>query len=264
VNTSTSILKSVVSGDIEVLREKLAGGADPNESAPDRSRVTALMFAVMKRDDRSVRLLLEAGANVDAQDSNGWTALMHAVNKGDSACVTSLLNAGANVAIALPDGITVSNLAANGDPQVARAIGQAVKTWNEREAAKERVFSGNITLLICFRPADLHIEIWDDRDTALALGVSGTRINALIDKIVKLTFIDARCAPNNSAFQDLAKRCINLQEKFTELVKARNWQFGDEHWQVNTLSPIVLQELDTWIRDNVTRREFNIAFGSIR
>jgi len=83
----------------------LAAGADPNAAANHR-RSGPLHYAAdgyivgpawdPKRQVKTIRLLLKAGADMHARDKNGATALHRAVRTRCAAAVSSLLNAGAD------------------------------------------------------------------------------------------------------------------------------------------------------------------------
>lgn len=79
-------------GDIERVRQLLAGGVSPNEGA-------AITRAAFSDHGDIVRLLLESGANVNATDDLDNTALHHAVRWGRTDVVHMLLDAGADATI---------------------------------------------------------------------------------------------------------------------------------------------------------------------
>lgn len=72
--------------------------AESNDA--DENGITPLMLAAKEGNDWSVRMLLEAGADVNARDKDGWTALMYAVRyQNSSSIITMLQNGGAYLRI---------------------------------------------------------------------------------------------------------------------------------------------------------------------
>ena len=69
-------------GDVQVVVELLAGGADVNSKA--KNGVTALILAADKGHVDVISMLLENGADPNAQDRNGVTATMIAEYHGYS------------------------------------------------------------------------------------------------------------------------------------------------------------------------------------
>jgi len=90
---------------VGIARLLMAAGADPN-SATNHRRSTPLHYAAdgfitgpawdPKRQVKTLRLLLDAGADVHAQDKNGATPLHRAVRTRCAAAVNCLLAAGAD------------------------------------------------------------------------------------------------------------------------------------------------------------------------
>lgn len=103
-----------------IAKALLKAGADPNAAANHR-RGTPLHYAAdgsatspawdPKRQVKTLRLLLDAGAKVHAQDKNGATALHRAVRTRCAAAVACLLDAGANPALLNLPGSTPFHLA---------------------------------------------------------------------------------------------------------------------------------------------------------
>lgn len=106
-----------------IVKSLLKAGADPNAAANHR-RSTPLHYAAdgsvtspawnPKRQVKTLRLLLEAGANIDAQDKNGATALHRAVRTRCAAAVGCLFEAGANPTLPNLPGSTPFHLAVQG------------------------------------------------------------------------------------------------------------------------------------------------------
>jgi hypothetical protein len=90
---------------VEIVRVLMATGADPNSAANHR-RSTPLHYAAdgyitgpawdPKRQVKTIRVLLDAGADLHAQDKNGATPLHRAVRTRCAAAVKCLLAAGAD------------------------------------------------------------------------------------------------------------------------------------------------------------------------
>ncbi len=79
--------------DLQLVRALLRGGADPNvANAADHGRLTPLMMAATCLKAKTLRLLIEYGADVNAADDNGWNALAYAALAGDRDETTALLS----------------------------------------------------------------------------------------------------------------------------------------------------------------------------
>jgi ankyrin repeat protein len=77
----------------------LQAGADVNAIMTDSDGCTALIYAIIKGNDKIVKLLIEAGADVNIATMNGWTALRWATDKAHVEIIELLLQAGT----AIPD-----------------------------------------------------------------------------------------------------------------------------------------------------------------
>jgi hypothetical protein len=98
-----SLLYFTSSNEYPALKLLLAYGSDPNAS--DESGWTALMYAVeLNQDDRAVRLLLDAHANVNQASRHGDTALM--IDAYSAKLDHLLLSAGAEINAQNADGVT--------------------------------------------------------------------------------------------------------------------------------------------------------------
>ena len=99
-----------------------------------------LIEAVKARDHRSVRALLDGGADVNAREGDGATALHWAVERDDAEVADALLRAGADVTAANDYGVTPASLAclnrnaamlerllaAGADPNAATSLGETL------------------------------------------------------------------------------------------------------------------------------------------
>lgn len=104
----------------QITRQFLAAGADPNCRGPHRG-ATPLHYAAdgcitgdgwnPRRQVATLRLLVDAGADLRLGDKNGATALHRAVRTRCAAAVKCLLNAGADPSIANLPGSTPLHLA---------------------------------------------------------------------------------------------------------------------------------------------------------
>lgn len=105
---------------VEIVKALLHGGADPN-AAGNRRRSRAMHYASdgyllgpewdPERQVETIKLLLDAGANLNAQDQNGATALHRAVRTRCAAAALYLLSVGADPTIRNKPGSTPFHLA---------------------------------------------------------------------------------------------------------------------------------------------------------
>jgi uncharacterized protein len=106
------LLASASHGHVEICRELLAHGADPN--VHDSIGMTPLMQAAgsdSEHADEVAHLLISAGANVHERDQEGHTALCWAVLGANPKTVKTLLEKNANPADRLPSGRALFELA---------------------------------------------------------------------------------------------------------------------------------------------------------
>jgi ankyrin repeat protein len=99
-------------GDVESARSLIAGGADVNAIARNASLVVApIHSAAASRQNETVRVLLDAGADPNARQENGFVALHAAAQHGDRELAELLLERGADPSAATDDGRTAESIA---------------------------------------------------------------------------------------------------------------------------------------------------------
>ena len=93
--TNTALMEAVIDGEIHIVKQLLAKGADVNEKGEDGK--TALMNAIYGEKIYIVNILLSNGADINAEDDYGWTAFRSAVIFGETEFVKILLKYGVDV-----------------------------------------------------------------------------------------------------------------------------------------------------------------------
>ena len=117
-----SLLKAAESGDVKILRGLIEGGADVAITSDGREK-TALHIAALKGSVESIRLLLDAGANIEAVDIRANSALHDAARSGHLLVVEMLTAKGASLVGRNQDGHTPVCLAeAEGHREVVRVL----------------------------------------------------------------------------------------------------------------------------------------------
>lgn len=116
----TALMAAAEAGQVEMVRELIARGADVNKSngligCPRSTPLACAAICPSAERDRILKLLLNAGADADQLGADGRTALMHAVERdigffgrtGEFALSTrTLIDAGANLEIRDRYGLT--------------------------------------------------------------------------------------------------------------------------------------------------------------
>ena len=117
---ATPLMTAALYGDAALVRQLLRAGADPN--AADRAGVTPLMWAAASPD--TIRLLLDAGADVNARSDDGRSALAIASGiVGAAPAARLLLDYGADAWTApAGDASPLREAARAGDPETFRLL----------------------------------------------------------------------------------------------------------------------------------------------
>ena len=89
----------------------LDAGADLAPHSKNPMQVAAINCATAGRNERCVKLILEAGADVNTPQQKGYTPLMSAASAGSESMVNLLLQAGADTSLVSEDGKTARILA---------------------------------------------------------------------------------------------------------------------------------------------------------
>jgi len=117
--TCNELLKACDSCDLASI-ESIVARQRTNINCRDSSGRTPLMFAAQCSDSRTVRSLLDAGAQVHFVDSHGLSALSYAMEGRNTVAIRALLAAGANARLRDRNGHTMlmTALAAGCGPEV--------------------------------------------------------------------------------------------------------------------------------------------------
>ena len=98
------LITEIQNSDLETLIEVLS---KVKEIAGD-----ALFEAVLERNQKNARKLIQAGADVNFVKYNGWTPLMQAASDGQKEIAQILIDAGARIDMKNNDGLTALMIAA--------------------------------------------------------------------------------------------------------------------------------------------------------
>lgn len=113
VQNLTNLMDATVQNDIDMLRDLLRAGKDPNEA--NDAGVTPLLVASQHGSLSATKLLLKAGADVNHQDINGLTPLMEAALQGYELVAKCLLEHGADPTLRNKESKTAREIALEGD-----------------------------------------------------------------------------------------------------------------------------------------------------
>jgi ankyrin repeat protein len=131
------LVEAAMQGNVEVVKQLLARGADVNEAQGDG--MTALHWSAERGDVEIASLLLEAGANVRALTRIGSYTPLHLASKsGNGPIIEALLRAGADVnAVTSNSGATPLHFAAAaGDVRAVTALLDRGAQVNARDATE--------------------------------------------------------------------------------------------------------------------------------
>lgn len=108
-NATTPLMKASHHGDDRIVRLLIAAGAEVNARNADGNN--ALWLACVGNHLDTIDMLIEAGIDIDNRNDNGATALMYAASSGKAAVVERLLARGADVTPETLDGFSALDLA---------------------------------------------------------------------------------------------------------------------------------------------------------
>jgi ankyrin repeat protein len=101
-NGETALMIAAGAGSVEEVKLLLDAGLEVNARESEKGQ-NALMWAAAEGHPDVVGLLIQHGANVNAASKKGFTPLIFATMKNDSASIRLLIKAGADPNYALPD-----------------------------------------------------------------------------------------------------------------------------------------------------------------
>ena len=109
-NRTTPLMRAALLGDLGVVRELIAAGAQLNFRNADGN--TALWLACVGRHLLIIDALVDAACDLDNCNDNGATPLMYASSAGRADVVERLLARGADILPQTPDGFSALDMAA--------------------------------------------------------------------------------------------------------------------------------------------------------
>lgn len=123
VEYTSELSRAIADDDVELVRELLVKGANPNAKEASYSKITPLFVAVEQGNVEIVRLLLEFGAKVNARDNEKQTPLMRLDDDATPELVELLLQYRAKVDAVDNDGNTALIIVAESvNPEVLEAL----------------------------------------------------------------------------------------------------------------------------------------------
>ena len=98
------IAQAAISGNIPLIKQRLAKGDDPDRPTKQYLDYTPLMWAIGWDRFKAAKALLEAGADIEAKDADDRTALHQAIGGHRNAGVEFLIGHGADIEAPWNDG----------------------------------------------------------------------------------------------------------------------------------------------------------------
>jgi ankyrin repeat protein len=189
INVNKQLFDAAINGNIDVVRDMLAKGADINSE--DSNKDTALIFASYNGHTQIVDLLIKAGANLNLQNSYKSTALILAASYGYIEIVELLIKAGADLNIQNNNKNTALTLASfKGYTEIVDLLIKAGADINSQNNVKDTALTlaasygyTEIVELLIKAGADLNIQN-NVKDTALTLA-SWKGHTEIVDLLIK-------------------------------------------------------------------------------
>ena len=183
VTAGPPVADAAMRGEWAAVRAMVAEGADVNAAQGDG--MTALHWAARLGDAPTVRMLVQAGANIAAKTRlGGFTPLLLAAQTGQAAAVEALVAAGADARSATANGTTALMLAA------ASGSASAVRTLLAAGAPVDATEPARLETALMFAVAGNRLDVM-----RLLIG-AGAGVNAA-SRVVDLT---ARTNPEEEEF----------------------------------------------------------------
>ncbi len=128
---TTALIEAIIYRNEEIAATLINAGADVN--IYNHHKVTAILQASHMGLEETVRLLLKAGADVNAQSSSGNTALMLAAQYSSKEIVELLLNANAKIDTQNTSGMTALALAQKkGRREIVQLLQSRVSSYSHQ------------------------------------------------------------------------------------------------------------------------------------